>query len=186
MTSVVSSCAFNPPKGMKTVLRHSPRRGRRIIAQDKRSAVLGRADKMERKPRRGDRNSRKDSKGDSQRFRPCRKTPIKTRRALQAAEKLDLASVLKGHCFSRVPHPCASCAQGWESTNSSRSLFSPPPQRFSPQENESAPRDTAANLPTRHPASAGANPRNPTKKMRGPVQIGDQPGIASLCPKIEV
>jgi len=35
---------------MKTVLNHSPRRGRRIIAQDKRSAVLGKADKWSQSP----------------------------------------------------------------------------------------------------------------------------------------
>jgi len=49
-TSVVSPWAFGPPKGMKTVLNHSPRRGRRIIAQDKRSAVLGKADKWSQSP----------------------------------------------------------------------------------------------------------------------------------------
>ena len=58
MTSGVPPWAFGPPKGMKTARRHSPRRGRRIIARDKRSAVLGKADKMDPKPRRGARNPR--------------------------------------------------------------------------------------------------------------------------------
>jgi hypothetical protein len=63
-TSVVPPWAFGPPKWMKTLLRYPPRRGRRRIAQgqgpreqvfvrgveDKRSAVLGKANKKPKAP----------------------------------------------------------------------------------------------------------------------------------------
>jgi len=41
MISVVSPWAISPPKSMKTARVVSPRRDRRMFAQDKRSAVLG-------------------------------------------------------------------------------------------------------------------------------------------------
>jgi hypothetical protein len=42
-----------------------------VEVEDRRSAVLGKADKMDPKPRWGARNTRKDSKGDRQRFDPA-------------------------------------------------------------------------------------------------------------------